>query len=363
MHGLRGPARILRLPQEVTGSRRSRAGFRAAANDVRGARGRCAGNSVCRFTCGSTEMRASFETILGTVLPRLRLGWKHLELHSGDAPPQERIDVLNVIPPTKTWSRARHRPETRHTALRSRSWPWRLPEIVGEDRALLERENEDLRFGLAVAHNAFKRNPSMTFALAAPEDRGALDGVHPGSVWQIKELRRWSRRHELRRTAVNQCELGLAGSAAPLGILLHARANGSSARNTPLRAGWPRHSPLPGGHYIRPLPRHSRCGTNHVVPEADRGNTSRFTFPATPRFIAALTLRPHVRNRARMLGHLPGLGDFFAQHLHASSTADAPRENRLLETDSESDQTWLEPSSEIELEPEERSDLEKTSSS
>ena len=215
---------------------------------------------------------------------------------------------------------------------------------------MLERENAELRFGLSVVHEALKLNAKATFALAAPEDRGALKGEHPGSIWQIRELRRWCKRHELRRAAVNQCELGPAESPAPLGVLTHAWTSGTSARSTPLRAGWPRHSPFPGRHYVGPLPRRCGCGTAHVLTPAEREKTSIFASQATARFLAALTLRPHVRERARRLGHLPGSGDFSAQP--PSSTSDDGKLNaiRLLVSDTESDKTWSEPPSETEPE-------------
>ena len=154
------------------------------------------------------EMRAAFGTVLRPLASLLRLNWTHCDLPEGESLPQQRLDVLVVVPPTQTWSRARHRATTCHQALRSKQWPWGLPQAAGSDRAKIEEGNTELRRGLRLLHAALADNERLTLAFVAPEDRGALDDTHPSSIWQLKELRRWSRIHECRRAALNQCELG-----------------------------------------------------------------------------------------------------------------------------------------------------------
>ena len=154
-------------------------------------------------------------------------------------------------------------------------------------------------------------NERLTFAFTAPEGRGPLEDSHPSSIWQLRELHRWCKKHDCRRAALNQCELGPSPSTAPLGILMHSWSSGTASQNSPLKAGWPRHSPPLGRHYFGPLPRKCTCGTRHIAPvRQSDDDVSVSPSVATALFLAQLTLRPHIRARARVLGLLKRASGF-----------------------------------------------------
>ncbi len=302
----------------------------------------CAGNEA---TC--TDVRAAMTSVLTPLLDDLGIIWQHYDITSPSSLPQSIIHALIVAPPSSTWSRSRHAAHDGPQALRSSSWPWGLPDIAGTNRDQVEAENDALRFQLKLIESGLRRYDKMTFALIAPEDRGAGKVGHPGSLWQLPELRRWARRRELVRGAVNQCEIGSSPTARPTGVLLHPLSSGTPPKNTSLRSGWPRLSPPPGRHYLGPLPRKCRCGSNHDESFTPSSNSpSAFSSQQCASWFARLLLRPHLRSRAATLGLLRK-GLFTAQD-------GQPRGKRtqFYETseasDSDTDGTWPEPSSDEE---------------
>ncbi len=290
-------------------------------------------------------MRAAMEAVLSTWRKLLGIDWHHVDIAADEPLPALPIQVLIVAPPTATWSRARHMEQGGPRALRSSRWPWGLPEVTGEDRAKVERENATLRHGLKIINEALNSNDALTFALVAPEDKGASAIGHPASVWQLAELRSWARERQLPRGALNQCEIGPSPTARPTGVLLHPLSTGSHARGTPLREGWPRRSPPPGCHDIGPLPRRCRCKTEHKKTTATIGNaSSAFSSQLAARWFSRLLLRPHLQKRASALGLLRK-GPISAQHTaQLEQTQDVVRAVHYHE-DSDTDQTWPEPPS------------------
>ena len=300
------------------------------------------------------ELRVAIGETLAPWTETLKLRWEHLDFADGSVNTETHVDALIAVPDTHTWSRARHRGPDGSHVLRSRRWQWGLPRVRGKNRDRVEHENNDLRRALKLLNASLTRNPRLTFVLAAPEDRGALGSVHPASIWQLHELRRWSRRHDLRRGAVNQCELALPSKLAPLGILFHACTNGTAHGHTPLHAGWPRHSPRPGCHYIGPLPRTCRCTADHASEELTARDGDTFASAGTARFLAQFVLDPLLRRRRQALALLSDKGSTDQR----SSLPGGPAEPAASETtsqkrkpssaDSDSDRTWPEPPSEEE---------------
>ncbi len=312
----------------------------------------CVGNLA---TC--SEMRDAFGTVLAPWVTCLGIEWVHREdltrLHAAEV----RIDALMMVPPTATWTRVRHLTREGPQALRDRRWPWGLPSVQGADRDKVEAENAALRDGLKMIDGAININSAVTFALLAPEDRGALGTAQPASIWQLRELRRWARRRDLRRGAVNQCELGASPTPRPLGFLLHSSEAGGSYKQKPLHPGWPRFSPAPGRHYIGPLPRKCRCGTAHGEAQPQNTDSSTWSSPSAATFFANLLLSPHLRKRSRALGLFQkGLGmaqsSRKSEHTKDGSacTRDIDHEDYSnssrykFDDTTDSDRTWPEPS-------------------
>ncbi len=253
-----------------------------------------------------------------------------------------RIHALIAAPLTSTWTRARHQQTSGPQALRSAQWPWGRPEVVGEHRAKLERDNESLRQCIKSIDIASNLNPLLTFMLIAPEDRGATATGRPGSIWQLREIKTWAKRREFRRGAVNQCEMGTSATVRPTGVLMHPLSAGNIPRGSPFRAGWPRHSPPPGYHYVKPLPRRCRCGGDHDAAKDLQTNESSFSSHAVAKGFARLLLQPILSKRAAELGLLRK-GHQLAQHYEAMESESEPVKSIIYEADSDTDQTWPEP--------------------
>ncbi len=312
----------------------------------------CVGNLA---TC--SEMRAAFGTVLAPWGARLGIEWLHRDDFTRMHAAEILIDALVIAPPMTTWTRARHLTREGPQALRDLRWPWGLPSVKGADRDKVEDENAALRDGLKMIDDAISLNPSLTFALLAPEDRGALGKAQPASIWQLRELRRWARRRDLRRGAVNQCELGMSPTPRPLGVLLHSFEAGGSYKHEPLHPGWPRFSPAPGRHYIGPLPRKCRCGTAHGKAQPQDSDSSTWSSPSAATFFANLLLLPHLRKRSRALGLFQkGLGMAQSSEKSYSTEDDSAYARDTDHEDypssfhynfddiSDSDRTWPEPS-------------------
>ncbi len=302
-------------------------------------------------------MRAAFGAVLAPWVVCLGIEWLHRDDFTRMHAAEVLVDALVMAPPMTTWTRARHRTRDGPQALRDLRWPWGLPSVKGADRAKVETENAALRDGLKTIDDAVNLNPWLTFALLAPEDRGSLGEAQPASIWQLKELRRWARLRELRRGAVNQCELGMSPTPRPLGVLMHSLEAGGSHKHEPLRAGWPRFSPAPGRHYLGPLPRACKCGRTHGKAQQQGSDSSTLSSSSAAVFFANLLLLPHLRKRSRALGLFQeGLGlaqsseisDAAEDHstfIHGNASNDISTSlHGNFEDVSDSDHTWPEPS-------------------
>ncbi len=299
---------------------------------------------------GNLETRSDVRDALTAMLkPPLRqmldINWVHYDDITADILASRPIHALVAVPDTSTWSRARYMNKSGPPILRSAQWPWGLPHTSGGHREIIEAENDSLRHCLLTIEKALSVNPDATVLFLAPEDRGASPLGRPASIWQLKELREWARRRELRRGAAYQCEIGASSTPRPLGILMHRIESGDVQRRSPIKRGWPRFSPKPDGHYVGPMSRTCACNSSHAPQLSKAGDRrSIFSSLSVAKGLMKILLRPHLRKRLRSLGLLRQ-GSLQAQLTMNSEGTSWDTKEIGIEEETDSDRTWPEPSS------------------
>ena len=99
------------------------------------------------------------------------------------------FDVVTIVPPCSTWSRARHAETEGQKPLRSRSCPLGLPALSLSELRKVDHANECLELGIWLAQQALSCETKQTdLLLVAPEDFGGEATHGPAAVWQFKEL-------------------------------------------------------------------------------------------------------------------------------------------------------------------------------
>ncbi len=137
--------------------------------------------------------------------------------------------------------------------LRTRRWPWGIPDIGGTARSALEIDNDWIRLALSAIREVSSRASHPTIMWVAPEDRGG----DAASVWQLPELRKFSSSGGWFRYGFHQCELVSALRPRPTGVLTL-----SPLRHTSLAKGWPKFASAQTS-YIGPLGPLCSCGNTH----------------------------------------------------------------------------------------------------
>ncbi len=253
-----------------------------------------AGNDSSR-----ADLRSALDKMLRPVADASGIRWLHHDVTTLEEARSVAPHAILAAPSTSSWARARHIRSRGPQPLRDAQWPWGLPSLIGADRDKVESENDELRISLVLIDCSVKKSANTTWFLIFPEDRGRGAAGHPASIWQLRELRAWSRSQSAVRGALNQCEVAPEDSPRPLGFLKHSLENGSLAANPLVAKGWPVLSPPPGRHYLGPLPRKCRCGLEHTkwtnMHDADAKKFSAETISqAVASWFAHQVLRPHI---------------------------------------------------------------------
>ncbi len=183
--------------------------------------------------------------------------WDHVNIDCTNwdqhRPSSGEVDVLFVCLPLATMSRARAIPQRGPGLLRTREWPWGLPDVEGAARTALEKDNNLIRTSMSAIREVAARSVQPTILWVASEDRGG----DAGSLWQLQELRQYATMGGWMRYCFNQCEVTTSTNPRPTAVLSF-----SPLRNALLRKGWPKLRDE-GKFYLGPLEQSCRCGRTH----------------------------------------------------------------------------------------------------
>ena len=170
------------------------------------------------------------------------------------------FDVVTIVPPCSTWSRARHKETEGQKPLRSRSCPLGLPALSLSEQRKVDQANECLELGVWLAQQALSCETKQTdLLLVAPEDFGG-EAIHgPAAIWQFKELHDLGAFNEAQPAAGFLCQLSKADQKRPLGFILTL----PTFREL-LHSGWPQLDLIGDTlQYSGPLPKDCPCATTH----------------------------------------------------------------------------------------------------
>ncbi len=172
--------------------------------------------------------------------------------------PPSRPDFIIAMLSTSTWSRRRHLTSNGPAPVRNSTWPWGLPWLGDGDRDRVERDNAALRTAMSVMRTGLTINPGCDILMVFPEDLGQAPNGRPASIWQLEELRTWSREQHLLRGAFYQCELAASARPGPTGFLSSHRISHKA-----IRKGWPLFRGQANAKYLGPLHASCACGSPH----------------------------------------------------------------------------------------------------
>ena len=170
------------------------------------------------------------------------------------------FDVVTIVPPCSTWSRARHKETEGQKPLRSRSCPLGLPALSLLEQRKVDQANECLELGVWLAQQALSCETKQTdLLLLAPEDFGG-EAIHgPTAIWQFKELHDLGALNEAQRAAGFLCQLSKADQQRPLGFI----STLPTFREL-LHSGWLQLDLIGDTlQYSGPLPKDCPCATTH----------------------------------------------------------------------------------------------------
>ncbi len=211
-------------------------------------------------------------------LAEQRATWNSLLDQSGEAPPQivayafnsegltqfqtdmPSIDVAIFLPHLPTWSRLPYLNSRGPKPLRTREFPWGLPQLptdiadrVNTENGIYQQTLDVIDLYLSQAAKPFSRG----LALFHPEDLGAHANGRPASPWQLARLATIAKGANLQRAALQQCRLGPCSRVSPMGILHNLEPWPGTVRR-----GWPRLNSITDV-YKGPLQRQCGCGRRH----------------------------------------------------------------------------------------------------
>ncbi len=173
--------------------------------------------------------------------------WEQQRPNSGE------VDVLFVALHLHTMARARAVPHRGPGLLRTRDWPWGLPDVAGEARMALDSDNGLIRLAMSAIRDVSSNSKQPTILWVAPEDKGG----RAASIWQLAELRQFALEGGWTRYSFNQCEVSDSRNQRPTAVLSF-----SPLRHPLLRKGWPRLR-RDGDLYWGPLEHKCKCGRTH----------------------------------------------------------------------------------------------------
>ena len=130
------------------------------------------------------------------------------------------FQVVLVLPPASSWSRARHVGPEGQPPIRSRSRPWGVIEASSAQYSKLLHDNRTAEISTWFAEQSLLREePRTALIYIFPEDFGGHFSTGPASLWSLQELRVLHGTHDALRGATFLCRICGSDRKKPLGIL------------------------------------------------------------------------------------------------------------------------------------------------
>ena len=104
------------------------------------------------------------------------------------------FQVVLILPPASSWSRARHVGLEGQPSIRSRNRPWRVIEANSAQYSKLLHDNRTAEISTWFAEQSLLReDPRTALIYILPEDFGGHFSTGPASLWSLQELRALTR--------------------------------------------------------------------------------------------------------------------------------------------------------------------------
>ena len=130
------------------------------------------------------------------------------------------FQVVLILPPASSWSRARHVGPEGQPPIRSRSRPWGVIEASSAQYSKLLHDNRTAEISTWFAEQSLLREePRTALIYIFPEDFGGHFSTGPASLWSLQELRVLHGTHDALRGATFLCRICGSDRKKPLGIL------------------------------------------------------------------------------------------------------------------------------------------------
>ena len=130
------------------------------------------------------------------------------------------LQVVLILPPASSWSRARHVGPEGQPPIRSRSRPWGVIEASSAQYSKLLHDNRTAEISTWFAEQSLLREePRTALIYIFPEDFGGHFSTGPASLWSLQELRVLHGTHDALRGATFLCRICRSDRKKPLGIL------------------------------------------------------------------------------------------------------------------------------------------------
>ena len=130
------------------------------------------------------------------------------------------FQVVVILPPASSWSRARHVGPEGQPPIRSRSSPWGVIEASSAQYSKLLHDNKTAEISTWFAEQSLLREePRTALIYIFPEDFGGHFSTGPASLWSLQELRVLHGTHDALRGATFLCRICGSDRKKPLGIL------------------------------------------------------------------------------------------------------------------------------------------------
>ena len=130
------------------------------------------------------------------------------------------FQVVVILPPASSWSRARHVGPEGQPPIRSRSRPWGVIEASSAQYSKLLHDNKTAEISTWFAEQSLLREePRTALIYIFPEDFGGHFSTGPASLWSLQELRVLHGTHDALRGATFLCRICGSDRKKPLGIL------------------------------------------------------------------------------------------------------------------------------------------------
>ena len=127
------------------------------------------------------------------------------------------FQVVVILPPASSWSRARHVGPEGQPPIRSRSRPWGVIEASSAQYSKLIHDNRTAEISTWFAEQSLLREePRTALIYIFPEDFGGHFSTGPASLWSLQELRVLHGTHDALRGATFLCRICGSDRKKPL---------------------------------------------------------------------------------------------------------------------------------------------------